>query len=87
MKNEFLSITGKKGSACEPTKYCVVDDPKTGTWLYLRECQNNFYEPLLMGRVESINKRGLLASGFALIGKPLKIHLDRQHFDFVEITR
>lgn len=84
METQILEMIGKAGSTVRGTTYRVIEDDKGSRFLYLTRLSFKLQEEVLIGIVDRVNKRGLVAHAYSLTGKPLKFVIDRQYFDFIE---
>jgi len=84
METQILEMIGKPGSTVRGTTYRVVEDDRGSRFLYLTRLSMKLEEEVLIGIVDRVNKRGLVANAYSLTGKPLKFVIDRQYFDFIE---
>ena len=84
METQILEMNGKPGSSVRGTTYRVIEDEKGSRFLYLTRLSIRLQEEVLIGMVDKINKRGLVAHAYLLTGKPLRFVIDRQYFDFIE---
>lgn len=84
MEKQIIKISGKTGSDVEGTTYRVIEDENGTNFLYLIKHGFRLEQEMLIGLVDRINKRGLVAYAYSFTGKPLKFVLDRQYFEFEE---